>query len=88
MKPMYHLGKKNPGRSRHWWIRLGTDDTDTSHVISANLAASAAGLGDDVYHLYCWDQGHGANTGPGDFIAWIAKVTGYRKKQGRNTEDV
>lgn len=29
-------------------------------------------------HLYYWDQGHGANTDPGDFIQWIAKVTGHK----------
>ncbi|ANS65964.1 hypothetical protein SLINC_3740 [Streptomyces lincolnensis] len=78
MNPMYHLQRKNPGRSQHWWIRLGTNDTDTSHVVSANLAAAANGLGDDVNHLYYWDQGHGANTDPGDFITWIAKVTGHK----------
>lgn len=51
--PMYHLVEKvNGGRSRHWWIRLGTNDTDTSHVVSANLAAAAAKLGDDVNRLY------------------------------------
>jgi hypothetical protein len=81
MNPMYHLVEKANGkRSKHWWIRLGTNDTDTSHVISANLAAAANGLGDDVDHLYYWDQGHGANTDPGDFITWIAKVTGHKKR--------
>ncbi|OXY95641.1 subtype B tannase [Streptomyces diastatochromogenes] len=80
MNPMPFLaGKANPGRSKHWWIRLGTKDSDTSLTVSANLAAAAAGLGDEVNHLYYWDQGHGANTDPGDFIKWIAKVTGYRK---------
>jgi hypothetical protein len=80
MNPMYHLVEKvNGSRSKHWWIRLGTNDTDTSHVVSANLAAAAAGLGDEVNHLYYWDQGHGANTDPGDFITWIAKVTGHKK---------
>ncbi|MER7565868.1 subtype B tannase [Streptomyces sp. NPDC097941] len=80
MNPMYHLVEKvNGKRSKHWWIRLGTNDTDTSHVISANLAARAENLGDEVNHLYYWDQGHGANTDPGDFITWIAKVTGYKK---------
>ncbi|QWB28364.1 MULTISPECIES: subtype B tannase [Streptomyces] len=73
-------GKPNAHRSRHWWIRLGTKDSDTSHTISANLAAAAAALGDDVSHLYYWDQGHGANTDPGDFIEWIAKVTGHRAR--------
>ncbi|MGY0488848.1 subtype B tannase [Streptomyces sp. WG-D5] len=80
MNPMYHLARGNPGRSRHWWIRLGTKDTDTSHTVSANLAASAAALGDDVDHLYYWDERHGANTDAADFIAWIATVTGHGKK--------
>ncbi|MEV1079338.1 hypothetical protein AB0I98_13960 [Streptomyces sp. NPDC050211] len=83
MNPMYHLGAKNPARSKHWWIRLGTEDSDTSLTVSANIAAAAANLGDDVNHLYYWDEGHGANTDPGDFITWIAKVTGY-KNQGKN----
>ncbi|WSQ09948.1 Tat pathway signal sequence domain protein [Streptomyces sp. NBC_01231] len=78
MNPMFHLARKNPNRSKHWWIRLGTKDSDTSLTVSANLAAAAAGLGDDVSHLYYWDEGHGANTDPGDFITWIAKVTGHR----------
>ncbi|MFJ9706444.1 subtype B tannase [Streptomyces sp. NPDC101234] len=85
MNPMYHLVEKvNDHRSRHWWIRLGTNDSDTSHVISANLAARLDDLGDDVNHLYYWDQGHGANTDPGDFITWIAEVTGHGKgKKGK-----
>ncbi|MFK4098769.1 subtype B tannase [Streptomyces sp. NPDC019531] len=79
MNPMYHLVEKaNPQRTKHWWIRLGTSDTDTSHIISANLAAAAAGLGDNVNYLYYWDQGHGANIDLPDFVAWIAKVTGYK----------
>ncbi|MEU0074545.1 subtype B tannase [Streptomyces sp. NPDC006332] len=80
MNPMFHLARKNPNRSRHWWIRLGTKDSDTSLTVSANLAAAAAGLGDDVSHHYYWDEGHGANTDPGDFITWIAKVTGHRAR--------
>ncbi|MFF3939031.1 subtype B tannase [Streptomyces phaeofaciens] len=82
MNPMYFLvDKPNPGRTKHWWIRLGTNDSDTSHTVSANLAAAAHTLGDDVNHLYYWDQGHGANTDPGDFITWIAKVTGHKSRK-------
>ncbi|MFJ9147200.1 hypothetical protein ACIRP7_03830 [Streptomyces sp. NPDC102270] len=80
MNPMYHLTEKvNGKRSKHWWIRLGTKDSDTSLTIAANLAAAAENLGDDVNHRYYWDQGHGANTDPGDFITWIAEVTGHKK---------
>jgi hypothetical protein len=72
--------KANPHRTKHWWIRLGTNDSDTSHTVSAKLAAAAAGPGDDVSHLYYWDEGHGANTDAGDFIAWIAEVSGHKKR--------
>ncbi|MFJ4333033.1 MULTISPECIES: subtype B tannase [unclassified Streptomyces] len=79
MNPMYQLvDKPNPGRSRHWWIRLGSSDSDTSLTVSANLAAAAHQLGDDVSHLYYWDAGHGANEDAGDFIDWITETAGYR----------
>ncbi|MEV0091991.1 subtype B tannase [Streptomyces sp. NPDC050738] len=79
MNPMYHLGKKNPARSKQWWIRLGTKDSDTSLTVSANLAAAAENLGDHVDHAYYWDEGHGANTDAADFIKWVAKVAGYKR---------
>ncbi|MFJ8107352.1 subtype B tannase [Streptomyces sp. NPDC096132] len=82
MNPMYFLAEKpNRARTKHWWIRLGTNDSDTAHTVSANIAAAAHTLGDDVNHLYYWDEGHGANTDPGDFIKWIAKVTGYKNNR-------
>jgi hypothetical protein len=37
-------------------------------------------LGDDVNALMYWDAGHGANEDTGDFISWIAKLTGYTAK--------
>ncbi|MFE6172832.1 subtype B tannase [Streptomyces sp. NPDC056464] len=78
MNPMPFLTEKpNPHRTKHWWIRLGTKDSDTSHTVSANLAAAAHGLGDEVDHLYYWDEGHGANSDPGDFIEWIARISGH-----------
>ncbi|MFJ3892996.1 subtype B tannase [Streptomyces sp. NPDC090083] len=81
MNPMHHLsGKANPSRSKHWWIRLGTKDSDTALTVSANLAARLDNLGDDVNHLYYWDEGHGANTDPADFITWIARVTGHKSR--------
>ncbi|MFJ4622401.1 subtype B tannase [Streptomyces sp. NPDC088812] len=79
MNPMYHIGEKNPGRARHWWIRVGTNDTDSSPVIVGNLAAALDNLGDDVDSLMYWDQGHGSNTDAGDFITWVAKISGRQK---------
>ncbi|QCN86603.1 Tat pathway signal protein [Streptomyces griseoviridis] len=77
MNPMYHLvDQVNPHRSRHWWIRLGTKDSDTSLTVAAVLAARLENLGDDVDLRYYWDAGHGADDDPGDFIAWIARISG------------
>lgn len=75
MNPMYHLRAANSQRSKKWWIRLGTKDSDTSLTVSSNIAAAAAGLGDDVNHLMYWDQGHGANDDAAAFIEWIGTVT-------------
>ncbi|MDT5249226.1 MAG: hypothetical protein QOJ28_1860 [Mycobacterium sp.] len=78
MNPMYFLDQKDPNRAPHWWIRLGTKDTDTALTVSSNLAAKLDALGVDVNHVMYWDEGHGANTDAADFIAWIRTVTEYQ----------
>lgn len=79
MNPMYHLvDKVNENRSKHWWIRLGTKDSDTALTVASNLAARLKNLGDDVDTSYYWDAGHGADNDPGDFVQWIATVSGHR----------
>jgi hypothetical protein len=80
MNPMYFIKQHNPGRSKHWWIRVGTKDSDTSLTVVGNLAAGLENLGDDVNALMYWDAGHGSNEDPGDFMTWIAQVTGYTKR--------
>ncbi|MFJ2259753.1 subtype B tannase [Streptomyces sp. NPDC087844] len=79
MNPMHHL-VENPNRNRakHWWIRLGTKDTDTSLSVAGNLSARLTSLGDDVDTAYYWDAGHGADQDPGDFVEWIGEISGYR----------
>ncbi|MFF7599238.1 subtype B tannase [Streptomyces mirabilis] len=79
MNPMYHLvDRVNENRSKHWWIRLGTKDSDTALTVASNLAARLKNLGDDVDTSYYWDAGHGADNDPGDFVKWIATVSGHR----------
>jgi hypothetical protein len=77
MNPMYFLEQKNPSRARHWWIRTGTLDNNTSHTIVGNLAAITTSLGDNVNSALYWDGGHAVNEDAPEFIAWIAKVTGH-----------
>jgi hypothetical protein len=75
MNPMHFLAKANPGRAKHWWIRVGTKDTDTSLTVVANLAAALDNLGDDVNAAIYWDAGHGANEDADAFITWIGRVS-------------
>ncbi|MFC5220789.1 hypothetical protein [Streptomyces coerulescens] len=60
-----------------------TKDSDTSHTVSANLAAAHT-LGDEVDHLYYWDEGHGADADPGDFIESIAKISQHEPVNGQS----
>nr|WSY53943.1 Tat pathway signal protein [Streptomyces sp. NBC_00886] len=79
MNPMYHLvGRVNGSRSKHWWIRLGTKDSDAALTVASNLGARLTNLGDDVNTSYYWDAGHGADEDPGDFVTWIGQVSGDR----------
>jgi len=78
MDPMPFLIDGNPARSRNWWIRVGTSDTDTALTVVGNLAAATENLGDTVNAAMYWDAGHGANEDASAFMRWIAEVTGYR----------
>ncbi|MGI5461027.1 subtype B tannase [Streptomyces sp. CA-249302] len=78
MNPMYFLGQRNPHRSRHWWLRTGALDTNTSHNIVLNLAAKLDNLGDDVDSYLYWDGGHAVNQDADAMIAWINNLTGHR----------
>ncbi|MFI8786440.1 hypothetical protein [Streptomyces sp. NPDC055105] len=30
---MYHIARHNPGRAKHWWIRLGNKDSDNALTV-------------------------------------------------------
>lgn len=75
MNPMFYLNAGHEGRSRHWWLRTGSSDTDTSLTVISNLASAAAQLGDAVNLKLYWDAGHGANEDAEDFIRWIKEIS-------------
>ena len=77
MNPMYHLQNKNASRAKHWWLRTGTLDTNTSHTVVCNLAAITTQLGDSVNSALYWDGGHAVNFDAPDLFAWIKQLTGY-----------
>lgn len=80
MNPVSFLGDQlNPRLTRHWWLRVGTRDTDTSLSSIGNLAAALLELGNDVNTRRYWDAGHCTNEDAPNFMAWIARITGYTR---------
>ena len=77
LNPMYFIAARNPDRARNWWIRTGALDTNTSHTIVGNLAASLTGLGDNVNSAIYWDGGHAVNEDAPALFDWLSKLTGY-----------
>jgi hypothetical protein len=77
MNPMYHLQNKNASRAKHWWLRTGTLDTNTSHTVVCNLAAITSQLGDSVNSALYWDGGDAVNFDAPDLFACIKELTGY-----------
>ncbi|MFJ9250625.1 hypothetical protein [Streptomyces sp. NPDC101776] len=78
MNPMHFIGQRNPGRSRRWWLRTGSLDTNTSHNIVLNLAAKLHGLGDDVDSYLYWDGGHAVYEDADAMIDRVNGLTGHR----------
>jgi len=78
MNPMYFISQDScSGCAEHWWIRHGTNDTNTALPVIINLATILRNKGKDVNVLLYWDKKHMANDDPDDFIDWIGEITGY-----------
>ena len=78
MNPMYFISQDCcSGCANYWWIRHGTNDTNTALSVITNLAIILENKGTDVNVSLYWDARHLANEDPEDFIAWIGEVTGY-----------
>ena len=74
MNPMHFLADKHKQRAKHWFLRVGTKDSDTSHSIVSNLDSLLRDIGDSVDTAYYWDAGHGANEDPDKFIDWVKSL--------------
>jgi len=77
MNPMYFIQQNNSDCAQYWFIRTGTKDTDTAHIIFGNLATILENGGKDVNASLYWDGGHGVNQDPEAFVAWVSQITNY-----------
>ena len=74
MNPMNYIGDAQADTARHFRIRHGTVDRDTSLAVSAMLAARLAGDGVDVDFAYPWGVPHSGDYDLDELFAWIDQI--------------
>lgn len=73
MNPMSYVGKAT--NARHWRIRHGTNDKDTSLAISTMLALALENEGLAVDFALPWDRPHSGDYDLDELFAWIGWIS-------------
>jgi hypothetical protein len=71
MNPMNYIGKPKTQTAKHWRIRHGSKDKDTSLAISVILATSLENNGNDVDLELPWDRPHSGDYDLDELFKWI-----------------
>lgn len=71
MNPMYYLGQKNTTNAKHWRVRHGSKDKDTSLAISVILTTALQNNGIDANLEFPWDKPHSGDYDLNELFAWI-----------------
>lgn len=74
MNPMNYICKKNL-KCKHWYIRYGTLDRDTSYPISILLKHKLFISGADVNFAFQWDEPHNGDYRLNELFEWLSKLT-------------
>jgi hypothetical protein len=70
MNPMEYIGAAHTDTARHWRIRHGSLDRDTSMAIPAMLALKAQNAGYDVDFSSPWGRGHDGDYDLKELFDW------------------
>ena len=74
MNPMNYIGDGQATAARHWRIRHGAMDRDTSLAIPAILAAKLANSGYDVDFASPWGRGHDGDYDLTELFDWADRI--------------
>lgn len=74
MNPMNFIRENADGIARHWYIRHGAKDRDTSFLVPLNLATRLRNAGYDVDFALPWNRPHSGDYNLDDLFRWIEKV--------------
>lgn len=74
MNPMDFISPDRNGTARHWYIRHGAKDRDTSFLVPVNLATRLRNAGYDVDFALPWNRPHSGDYNLDDLFRWIESV--------------
>lgn len=77
MNVMHYLD--NPNSAEHWRIRVGTEDRDTSHAISAILAIKLQMAGKNVSYEMPWGVPHSGDYDLDELFQWTDEIVKGKK---------
>lgn len=76
INPMNYIGRPENTLAPHYRIRVGSQDSDTSLMITLTLALKLMQTGKtDVDYEIVWDEPHGRAVNTGEVTAWVKKIT-------------
>lgn len=76
INPMNYIGRPENTLAPHYRIRVGSQDSDTSLMITLTLALKLMQTGKtDVDYEIVWDEPHGRADYPGEVTAWVKEIT-------------
>ncbi|MCD8309546.1 MAG: hypothetical protein LUD19_06800 [Clostridia bacterium] len=74
LNPMYYIGDDKAQKAKHFRIRHGERDRDTSLAISAILNLKLKKAGCNVDYFSQWDTPHSGDYDLPDLFAWIDSI--------------
>lgn len=75
LNPMNFIGGQEQSvQAKHYRVRVGASDADTSFTISMALAVKLANAGYPVDYALVWDQPHSQADYPGEVLSWIDSI--------------
>lgn len=75
MNPLNYLGATGTQSAKHWRIRHGTADRDTSLAVPVIMATKLQNAGYAVDFALPWNQGHGGDYDLDELFAWMDKIS-------------
>ncbi len=71
LNPMNYIGDPQASTARHWYIRHGARDRDTSFNVPVNLALKLQNNGIDVDFRLPWNRPHSGDYALNELFEWI-----------------